>query len=646
MNNGEINQDDKFEMPSEDSQNLPVEEIPDELFAPIGNQTFQRPTEKEEKEFIHPIDQPVNLDDEKMSLEEEARAVRKYELGERGYNPKLKKHIIIVSILFFICVIGLYYFYNSPKVVFSRGVTKCYKKVNESVFDISSSSPFTMTQKNIITNEIGISFQSTIERGYNNKSIKDALEALKNFSIKGKIQTSRKDKKIVGNVNIKSGIYKALDLSFAGEKDNVIAQVSNTSLNPFSISWKGYSSLFNEQEETSIQFKDVTEKIKKQFQSFIKNKKIASGKERISIYDKKVDLKKLTIMLTKEEINQFMNILLSDQSLFESLEKITGFSKSTLKSKIQNYFNQIDVTNGVNISIYVHGFWNEAIGWELQTLKDHSGLFQIIEDQSSQKILWQNSKQIIFDYESNKNKGKVEIQGFEFLFEKIKISTSKKSYKYSLYKDKKELFHGNINFTKNDTKSKKDGLITFDMSLKEEDIPVVNARMDISYSTYIEERIRSLQWKNVLPYEKLKKEEQEKIINRFMKNPYIREIENKIKNISNMEVIDRNTTRYTYSYVDNINRLLKEQKEKKPDFHLQGTYLLSKNGFLQGEKIVFPFDQEKILFHPDLTFLQNQMTIYNNQVVSAKLKFENYYVLYNSQNQEQPIFITKKSFSN
>ena len=131
-----------------------------------------------------------------------------------------------------------------------------------------------------------------------------------------------------------------------------------------------------------------------------------------------------------------------------------------------------------------------------------------------------------------------------------------------------------------------------------------------------------------------------------MKNPYIREIENKIKNISNMEVIDRNTTRYTYSYVDNINRLLKEQKEKKPDFHLQGTYLLSKNGFLQGEKIVFPFDQEKILFHPDLTFLQNQMTIYNNQVVSAKLKFENYYVLYNSQNQEQPIFITKKSFSN
>ena len=86
------------------------------------------------------------------------------------------------------------------------------------------------------------------------------------------------------------------------------------------------------------------------------------------------------------------------------------------------------------------------------------------------------------------------------------------------------------------------------------------------------------------------------------------------------------------------------QKEKDEKFELEGTYQLKEEGLVKDSKVLFKLDNEQMMQYPDTIAIKNEVTIKNNQVASAKLKFNQYYVTYDMANKENPIFISTKAY--
>ncbi len=623
------------------NQNERIEDIPDELFAPIGNKIIEKP---KKNPVENPIPQPgqpdIDISNENLSLEEESKAVKKYELGEKGYNPKRKKYIFLGVFFVFLFLIGSYLFYTSSKIVFIRGLHSEYKEFHQAIDKVTSSPFFTVSQKGLIGNEFGISFQKKIERNYKNKSIIDAFESLEKFSVTGKINTNRLQKKMDASLLVKSDVYNAIDTHFYGEDNKVAMDLKKTYAKPVYQEIKAYSNLFNEDDKTSKMVSDITKVIRGKLQEQVKE--IEKKDEKISIKNTKVNLHKWTITFSKEQGDHLFDTILSDTTFQKNMNELTKVEQEIWQNKIKEIF-QRDYQD-ISLSLYTRGFFQNTVGFEIKIAGDTPLGIQFVKLEKQIKFMVQREKDILFGYENDSSDGAIYYSSYELDFQEKSKTDNKIEYDYVLLREKKPFFDGIITTSKSVNNKKTDGLMTVEIDVKEENKVAAMVRLEFTYSNYVASRMESLEWKDAISYDKVQEEDKTKIKNKFFQNSQLLKLDQTIRDISRMQITDRMTTRYTNSCIDVINQLLKVAKEKDPSFKMEGTYEMNEEGLLKDGKVVFMLDKEKMLSYPDTVSIVNKIAIKENQVWAAKLKFQNYYVTYDTRNQENPIFISQNKF--
>ena len=487
------------------TQNELVEDVPEELYAPLGDVSFQKPKKEVIPEYVSYKD--VDL-----------------AYSKKPFNTKKFFRIVLVLLILSLFVIaGIFYVKNKKNVYrnWLNGETKSITtKINafmeNKLIHLSNSTPF---QTSALVN-----FDAGYDTTLVSKEEKELLDTLNHIRMSYALGMDIKNKELTHT--LKSTYHN----------ENLLTIYGNGNQNVFSLLVRGVTGKYLEIPNHISFLLDGNDKTRKKDLETFRKYIVRFLLNEIEEEDLEETEKTLTIN-GKDELVRDIFLHLSQKRIQSVLVKIgDALEKNKIfKEKIAHYFNVSEhelasylqkikdvMVQDIKIHVYAKKIVNKVVGYEVTVQKEATYTFEKVGEE---KYKLTKNGQVLLDLEKNGDNYKVKINNYLIEINKKDVST----YVYSIQKEE-ELYTGTIHIKDTELKLSKQGNIDLTINhLAQNQEEISHLKCSFTYNTKTVNALSKYDDTQKMAYQDLKEEEREEIKRRVRETSTVKQVLDDLK---------------------------------------------------------------------------------------------------------------------
>lgn len=494
---------------NEESKNIQEEqseEIPEELYAPLGDVSFQKPKKEIIPEYVSYKD--VDL-----------------EYSKKPFNAKKLVYRIVTLLIIALFVVASVLYVKNKKNVYrswlngeTKNITAKLSTVLENKFiHLSKSSPF-------VTSFL-VNFETDYDTTLITKEEKELLDTVKNIHMSYTLGMDLKNKELT----------HALKSTYSNE--DLLTIYGNGNQDVFSLLIREVTGRYMEVpnhasfllQDTKTTKKDI-ETFRKYMVQFLLNEiaedELNEEKKELELDGKIGNVRDISLHLTQ---NRIQNILIKWSDTFKNnklfKEKITSYFNIS-ETDVHNYLEKIKnmPVQEIEIHVYAKGLINKVVGYDIKVETSSIYEFSNRKGKRKQYKLVKNGETIFDIVKKEENiTGKIGSNSVEF------TKTDENAYTYSIQRDE-EYYKGTIVKKDTELKLSKQGNIDFLVHhLDKEEREISHSKLSFTYNTKTVDFLSKYDDNQHISYKDLKEEEKIEVKKRIKQKKTVRQVLDNVK---------------------------------------------------------------------------------------------------------------------
>jgi hypothetical protein len=480
------------------------EKVPDELYAPLGDVTFEKPKKQEEPEILS----YKNV---------------KLEYSEKPFNTK-KMIITMVSIvILFVILVASYAYLTNKKNILYKGISYTSSSIGTTFSTLKNNSLTHFSTKTPFKTSILVSFNSSYDKTLITKEEKDLLDTLKSVNLSETLQIdySKKQFTHLFKSNYTNGNILTVR---ANGNENTISYTISEVLGKYIEQPLDTLELFYRDTQTEqTLLNNASKRLGKGLITNIKKNDIKQQKTTITIGDKNYKVKELSLVLNKEMIQNILN----EETFKNNILDYTYLDEKT-------YLQYINDLENIEFSVYAKGITNTILGFKITFKQEDTITLTYLKHKNSIKISCEKNNATIFSLEKikDKNQEKIKISYKDFL---LNIESSNQTtdtvYNYQLTNQQNISYTGTITKSEEVYKNAIDGNVHITMKNIQDETEISNLTITINYNV---KEIDEIELYDVF----------EKVTYDSLPSDITKEIKNKVLNSTNFKLVKEKIDNY------------------------------------------------------------------------------------------------------
>jgi len=390
------------------------EEIPEELYAPMGNVTFKKPDNINQKE-----EEVNNLEDtsttKENNVEPEVLSYNDVELeyAEKPFDVKKLIISIVVSIVIILFSVAFFLYQRSNKNILRIGINNFTNTVEDSIYSIKKSPYLSFDLNKPFRTSILLSFDATYDETKLKREEIEFYKAINDITVAETLDMDYKNKQlshstkstylggdiinIFGNANDKGITYKI---------KNVIGKYISYPINNF-------KRFYIDPNVDKKEFDEIKTIALKTLFLNIEEKDLKREKVKVKIGKNNIKVKDVSLNINNEYIikvlTETINDLKEDEAFIEKTMNYTNLASTRLKELMDDLKEEIKKTKFVEedavLHIYSKGITNKIIGYKLSINKEKDSI-EYLNYKNDLALKTKKDNKDYFSYEEDKNDSK------------------------------------------------------------------------------------------------------------------------------------------------------------------------------------------------------------------------------------------------
>lgn len=518
-----------------DEKEKNIEGVPEELYAPLGNVTFQKPQEtKEESVEAQPEVKKEEVEPEILSYKDV-----KLEYAEKPINTaKIIKTIVILVVVALFLVAG-YLFEKNNKNVLRKGLTSLASDIEDIFYDVRESSFFSFQRNKPFRTSFLLSFDTTYDETKISEEEKDLLKFLNDVTVSQTLDIDHANQTFTHNFKSTYLGGNILEVYGNGTSKQVTFKIEDVLGKYIAYPISNLKRIYVDSETDQKEWNELKSIVVKTLFANIEEKDLTREKKKIKIADQTITVYDVALKMDSAYLQKLLKKtvqeLKTNESFIEKTMNYTNLTQTRLKELLDIFILSIEDTKIIDDSITFHtlikGLAHKVIGYELEINNNLTVTYYHSGKLTEGKII--DNQQQVFFYQSDLSdteeyKYQVKYQDNLLTISRF-IKKDTTLYDYKLTNSSSNYYTGSFVIMDEETSSSKDGNIRltiqkFDKNHNE----VADLYTTLNYSVKKTETIKSYEDEEAVAFSSLSEADKKEIARRVENTEYFKLLKEKI----------------------------------------------------------------------------------------------------------------------
>ncbi len=492
-------------------------DIPDELYAPMGNVTFEKP-KKEEPE-------PEILSYKNVKLE----------YSKKPFNTKKFVTTIVTLIVIIMALIAGYTYVKSKKNVLRKGIVEVSSDIENAFYEVRNNEFTNFTTTSPFRTSFLLSFDATYDTKKISKQEKELLDVLKNVNVSKTLEMDYENKEfshafrstyLGGNIlNVRGN---ASDNKITYKIMEVVGKYIEQPI-------ENLDMLYNNTEDEEKIVKNLRNQLVKTIFQNIKESDLKEEKTTIELDNNEIEVKDVYLIMEKQYITSLfkntIETLKKNTSLKKNFESYFKDTKKTYEEYLDSLYSSIEKVNlkSSTLHIYAKGLTNEIVGISLD-INNENTLSYLNYKNKLEFTVKEKEETVLSIHKDKTNNEKVSIshKDMQMVIEKFNQEDSI-LYEFKITSNEKEYYAGTVSIIDNTVKTSKDGNVRLILKKNnEKNEELFNFYITLNYNVQTIQRINTFDDQETILYTSLTQSDKKEIKKRIENTEYFKLLKTKI----------------------------------------------------------------------------------------------------------------------
>lgn len=510
-----------------------VEEIPEELFAPIGDKTFTNVAKNEETES----EQPAVTDNYKLNHPDTPEIISykdvKLEYSKKPINYKKIFITIFVLILLGIIGFGVYRFLTNKKLILYKAAENTYSYISDIVYDVKDGPYLNFSDTKAFRTSFIYDMGITYDKELIDFETASLLDTLDNIKFNETLEIDKKNNLLKHSFRSTYSGNKMFEMYGYGDIDGFNFKIKDVLGKYLRVPTTHLSKLLEEDGSTKTRTNLISKKIIKSVFNKINEEDLEKIKDKINIDGKEIEVNRISYTLNDSEMSSLLlavlNELRADEEFINEGSTLFGITNAEFINEIDNLSDSIETNANIlnnkpfTINIYTKGIFNKIVKYEVKT-DDY--IIEYTNGSKVKEISIKESEKTLYSISTDSNdpeKIKYNIVFKDYKIEATKLlNEDKVVYEYSIEGFKDKLVSGNIIFEKDQANHSLAGSIRINFNeYTKDDMEIINFSSTLTYNVKEEDDLEKDDDVEEVYYSDLTEDDKLEMKNRILNNDHM-----------------------------------------------------------------------------------------------------------------------------
>jgi len=449
------------------------EDIPEELYAPLGNLTFKKPNTTEDTT----IEQTSNsIDDTKPPLEKEEVEPEilsykdvKIEYAKKPFNTKKLIISIVTIIVIALFSIALYLYQINNKNILRLGVNNIANTVEKTVYSIKDSDFLAFNLDKPFRSSILLSLDTIYDSSKLTEEEYNFLKMMNDIAASITLDMDYTKKEFTYDIKTTYLNGNIFEVYGNANKDGITYKIKDVIGKYISYPIDNFKRFYIAADDDKKDLDKVKSIVLKTLFLNIKEEDLKREKVSIKIGNKNIKVKDVSLVIDnkylKELLSKTMDDLLNNEEFINETMSYTNLTSTRLKELMHDLKENVNKTiileSPITFHIYSKGITNKIIGYKLTFKNDKQYDIEYLYYNNilSLNINENNDEYLRFNMDTSDDKKynySLNFLDYDFKMDRI-VQKDNILYEYSLNQKNQEQYTGTVITTDETSKNAKDG---------------------------------------------------------------------------------------------------------------------------------------------------------------------------------------------
>lgn len=501
------------------NEEIKEEEIPEELYAPLGNLTFKKPTNESKNEQN---DNSKEIEPEVLSYNDV-----KLEYAEKPFDTKKLIIRIFVFIVILLFLLALFLYQKNNKNILRIGINNLSNSIENSIYGIKKSAFLSFNLNKPFRTSVLLSFDATYDETKLKKEQIEFYKILNDISMSETLDIDYKNKQFTHSTeasyiggNIINIYGNATDKGITYKIKDVIGKYIYYPIDNF-------KRIYIDSNSDKKDFDEIKSIVLKTLFLNIEEEDMYRKKEKIKLGNHNIKVKDVSLSMTNEYIIEILTKTVDDlknnDEFVDKTMNYTNLASTRLKELMDELKKEIKETKFVKETITLHiyskGITNKIIGYKVSA-NNEKDTIEYLEYKNDLLLSVRKDNKDYFSYKQDKNNSKKYYYTIKYLDNILTMNRIEEEenilFEYSINEEKTKKYSGTIIVIDSTSKNKKSGSIKLALTeLDNNNEKVVNLSGTLNYDVKLLEKISLYDDENMVEYDTLTEDDKKEIKRRI-----------------------------------------------------------------------------------------------------------------------------------
>lgn len=491
-----------------DEKELENLDIPEELYAPMGNVTFEKPKQKKEVE-------PEILSYQNVKLE----------YSEKPFDRKrFIKRVVTLIVFILIILLGCLYITNK-KIVLKKAVSQTTSKLETIVVELKNNKLTHFSEEDPFKTGLLVSFDTKYDKNNVTAEEKKFFDTLNDINLLEDVQLDYPNKQFTHAFKANYANNSIIDIRGNGSENTINYKILEIIGKYIEYPLESIDFFYRDSETDNKLLNKLGKSFAKPIFSDIKERDLVRSKTKIQIGNNQYNVKNISLTLNEEEIKEIFNKICKNSK--KEISEYFDLKEEEYKKYVAEFEKTINEMNikSIRFDVYSKGLENKILGIKFSVVLDKTYTFTYLEDGENLSLLIENNENTLLALEKTnitENNADIKLNLFNTNIDiKQSVKNGNLSYEYTSNTKNNEYLTGNLILHDEETKRSKDGYIRFlikktDKNQKE----IFNIQTVLNYNVETLEKIELYDDTNKIKIEELDNNTKNEIKKKLEKAKY------------------------------------------------------------------------------------------------------------------------------
>ncbi len=481
-----------------------IEDVPEELYAPLGDVSFNKPKKEVTPEYVS----YKNVD---------------LAYSKKPFNTKRFFRILLFLVLLMFFVGAGFLYVKNKKNVYRHWLNEESKKsVNQfntflenKLLHLSTNTPFLTS--------ILVNFEADYDTTLVGKEEKNMLDTLNQIHMSYALGMDIKNKELSHTLKSTYNNENLLTIYGNGNQDSITLLVRNVTGKYLEIPNHAPFLLYGNDKARKKDMETFRKYLVRFLLGEIQEEDLIEEEKTLLIDGKEEKVRDISLSIPQVRIEEILKKAVDTFGENKIFKEKMAYYFHIEEQELETYLQKIKKSSlkDIEIHVYAKPFVNKIVGYEIKLQKEATYVFQKMGDT---KCKLMKEEEVLFDLEKKENQLKGEIFSYS-----VEINKKNNQYEYSIQK-KEELYKGTIQIKDTELKLSKQGNIVLTLQhLDKGQQEISNVKCSFIYNTKTVNQLSKYDDTQKMSYQDLSTEELAEIKRRIKETNTVKQVLNRFK---------------------------------------------------------------------------------------------------------------------